>query len=185
MNKNLKYFVGDSQELTRWYESLNDRQNSQARMDRAKLRRCQSPYEIILQSPFYWFKQKFDSFIPNYLKENERLLALACIAGLLSHVKEDTKLDSKKFAAQLYGDKDKPLVSELRFNQLQKVRDWEEFYRQLRRCIALLASVNIVSLANDIVHWSYDLRKESYRKINPTDRLNIYWAMEYYQNLSN
>ncbi len=183
MKKYPTYLNGNLQEIMKWHAYLNDKSG---RADRAKLRRCHSPYEILLHSPFYGFRQKFDSFLPNYLNENERVLTLACIAGLLSHVETATELDSKSFANQLYGEKqDKPILSELRFNKLQKTREWEDFYRQLRRCIALLRSVNIISLADDIVHWSCDLYKESNMIKNLSTRLNIYWAIEYYQNLPN
>lgn len=105
------------------------------------------------------------------------------MAGLLAYIKKDDPKHS--FAAQLHGveqENSQPIVSELRFGQLQKSHSWDEFYRLLRRSVQVLrGQANIISLADSILHWAYDLdEKTNYLNSKPAERLMVRWAMDYF-----
>jgi CRISPR type I-E/ECOLI-associated protein CasB/Cse2 len=166
--------------LSNWHKLLNDN-----RGDRARLRRAESPEDILLTSAFFNFLQKMpETFLKNYSDER-RFGILATIAGLVSHV--ETPDGSASFATQLATPpkgKNKPPMSELRFQQLQKSPTIDDFYRRMIRAIRLLGkSVNVSSLANDIIHW-HDEFKANVDYRNPKDRLAVRWATDYFTALS-
>jgi CRISPR system Cascade subunit CasB len=73
-------------------------------------------------------------------------------------------------------------MSELRFQQLQKSRTTDDFYRLVLRAIRLLdGKVNIPSLANDIIHWHREFDNKIARK--PSNRLAVRWATDYFTTL--
>ena len=73
-------------------------------------------------------------------------------------------------------------MSELRFQQLQKSRTTDDFYRRVLRAIRLLdGKVNILSLANDIIHWHREFDNQIDRK--PSNRLSVCWATAYFTAL--
>ena len=77
---------------------------------------------------------------------------------------------------------EKPPMSELRFQQLQKSRSTADFYRHILRAIRLLdGKVNIPSLANDIIHWHHEFDNQIDRK--PSSRLAVRWATDYFTAL--
>jgi len=165
---------GDCQRLVCWWESLKEK-----RGDRARLRRAERPDDILLTEPFFTFLKQ----MPDAWAKKEKLLALAIIAGVLSHV--DENINDKTFAAQLASSKkggNKACVSELRFQQLQKSHDPDEFFRRLLRSVRLVGSgINIISLAESVFLWvneyCYGVDRE------PQKRLAIRWATEYYTAL--
>ena len=123
------------------------------------------------------------------------MLTSAAVAGLLSHVKSDIQIPSK---TELKKDKmasfsellarpvkgDKAPMSELRFQQLQKSRSTDDFYRLGRRAVHLLdGKVNIPSLANDIIHWFQEFNNQVDRE--PAKRLAVRWATDYFTVLPN
>ena len=124
----------------------------------------------------------------------------AAVAGLLSHVKEDNQALSRgyqpkdknkprniaSFAEQLAtpAKSEKPAMSELRFQQLQKSRTTDDFYRRILRAIRLLdGKINIPSLANDIIQWHQEFDNQINRK--PSNRLAVRWATDYFTALQN
>lgn len=179
-----------SQELIDWHRQLHD---DKYRSHRALLRRCATPQEVLLEPPFYdlyaLLQPKLEKTCLKKDPEGHGLMAIATIAGLLAHIKEDVKEDKPgskiSFASQLGGKKGEPVLSALRFKQLQKSKDWEDFYRRLRRAIYILKVVNIVSLSDDILHWAKDLTQES-RGLNsrPGRCLKISWAMDYFTTIA-
>jgi len=160
--------------LRSWWESL--RKN---RGDRARLRRAERPDDVLLTEPFFHFLQQ----MPEEWAKPEGILTSAMVAGALSHVEE--LRDGETFAAQLASPKQggtKARMSELRFQQLQKSRDPEEFFRRLLRAIHLAESkVNILSLAESILHWMNEYRYGSDRE--PQRRIAVRWATDYYTAL--
>lgn len=165
--------------LIEWLAWLNNN-----RGDRARLRRAESPEDILLTSAFFNFLQKMpETFLKNYSDER-RFGILATIAGLVSHI--EIPDDSASFATQLATPpkgKNKPPMSELRFQQLQKSPTIDDFYRRMIRAIRLLGkSVNVSSLANDIIHW-YDEFKANTDYRNPQNRLAVRWATDYFTAL--
>lgn len=173
-----------------WHQWLNDN-----RGDRARLRRADSPEDILLTDAFFHFLQK----MPESWPERKPMLTSAVIAGALSQVKTDKQMPSKinqkkddkgeveiaSFAEQLatpLEGKSKAAMSELRFQQLQKSRTTDDFYRRILRAIRLLdCNVNILSLSNDIIHWNQEFNKKIDRE--PTNRLAVRWATDYFTAL--
>lgn len=160
--------------LTSWWKSLDKN-----RGDRARLRRAERPDDVLLTEPFFRFLQH----MPEEWAKSEALLSSAIVAAALSHVKE--LRDSETFATQLALPKQggkKARMSELRFQQLQKSRDPDEFFRRLLRAISLTdGKVNILSLAESILHWMNEYLYGFNRE--PLKRLSVRWATDYYSAL--
>jgi len=129
-------------------------------------------------------------------------LRYALVAGIVSHVKqnqvprlEKKALGGKKrtvlvgFAGQLATPKEgaqRPVMSETRFQQLQKSDSLETFYRQVLRAVRLLGgNVNLLSLADNLLHWYDEFhRLQHYQAQKPQDRLAVRWATEYFSTLT-
>ena len=162
------------EELGAWWKSLHEN-----RGDRARLRRAERPEDVLLTEPFFRFLKQ----MPEGWAEPKMLLSSAMVAAALSHVKG--RQDRESFAAQLATSKQgskNSRMSELRFQQLQKSRTPHEFYRRLLRAIRLAESrVNILSLADSILHWMNEYHYGVERE--PQKRLAIRWATDYYTSL--
>jgi CRISPR system Cascade subunit CasB len=180
-------------QLQAWHRWLDDN-----RGDRARLRRAESPEDILLTDAFFHFLEWMES-APEWSQKTP-MLAKACIAGALSHVKIDKQMPSRinnsksdsdapkkiaSFAEQLATPpegKSKAPVSELRFQQLQKSPTVDDFYRRIIRTIRLLdGNVNILSLASDIAHWHREFEQPLER--HPAKRLAVRWATDYFTAL--
>lgn len=159
--------------LIAWWHWLDDN-----RGERAVLRRAASADDILLTPAF----ARFLDFMPVSWKTPQRLFDSAMVAGLLARVKENDSNPKSTFAKALALPKQgggKAAMSELRFLQLQKSRDPEEFFLRISRAIALLGGrVNILSLADGILHWLLEQRRVIDRA--PTKRLAVRWASDYY-----
>lgn len=157
----------DHKILTEWWQSLQE-----DRGERARLRRCASPEDVLLQPAFHRLYQRFPYF---------DVQALAAVAGLVAHVK---KLNNFSFPGQLGRAKegsDKPVLSELRFQQLLSSGDLDEFYEGLRRAIMLLdREGNILSIADAILHWSKEQQDKNQYTERPDRRFQFSWAKAYF-----
>lgn len=167
----------DCAALLAWWRWLDDN-----RGDRAVLRRASSPDDILLAAAFAHFLQK----MPPRWSGNDtvRLSDAAMVAAIVARVK--THDDShKSFATSLASAKEggsRAAMSELRFQQLQKSRTPDEFFTRLCRAVDLLGrKVNIVSLADDTLHWLSESRFGPASK--PAERLAVRWASDYYAAL--
>lgn len=183
------YFLDyeDIKAIQNWHKELEKR-----RGDRARLRRAESPEDILLTEAFAHFLHD----IPDTKTWRDTLYISACVAGALSQVKADKQTNSRihnkkdrdkmkvmaSFAEQLatpLEGKSKAPMSELRFQQLLKSTSPDDFYRRLIRAIRLLnGQVNIVSLANDIIHWHKEFEHQS--SYSPANRLAVRWATDYF-----
>lgn len=180
---------GAQNALQNWHSSLKHN-----RGDRARLRRAERPEDVMLCHVFFHFLQQ----MPESWREPERIFTSAAVAGLLAHVKEDRQVESKGYqpkdnkkprrmatfaellARPIKGEK--PAMSEVRFQQLQKSQTTDNFYRGVMRAIHLLGgSVNIPSLANDIIHWHREFHSQTDRE--PSKRLAVRWATDYFTAL--
>ncbi len=177
MEKPMYRFLKDSaarDTLLKWWKWLDDN-----RGDRARLRRVESPDDVLMTSAFAHFLAE----MPDDWSESRQLPASALVAAIVAQVKDNVTAPS--FAAQLATAKeggDKPRMSELRFQQLQKSQEPAEFYRRLLRVVRMLdGNVNILSLTDDILHWMHEYRKGIDR--NPQNRLAFCWASDYYRTL--
>lgn len=167
-----------------WHRWLNgdDGDRGGNRGDRARLRRAESPEDILLTEAFFRFLRQMPDGFPQKVLPEQRLPVAATIAGLLAHV--ETNDANARFATQLgtAKDKAKPPMSELRFQQLQKSPTVEDFYRRMLRAIRLLGkTANVVSLSNDIIHWHKEFNQPLGRY--PKDRLAVRWATDYFTAL--
>lgn len=152
-------------ELTDWWQALNER-----RGDRAELRRCATLTDVVFTSAYHRLRLN----VGKHGAVNADALAL--VAGLAAHVKND-RADST-FAEQMATPKDptskdgKAKVSGLRFRRLLKIKDKDlnELFTAMGRIVTLLgSSANLQSLARSAYLWNdkyTDIRKE--------------WAFEYY-----
>ena len=177
----------DIQAIQKWHKWLNDN-----RGDRARLRRAESPEDILLTEAFFHFLQQ----MPDSDTWRKNLATSACIAGALAQVKTDRQINSRiyntkdsakakvmaSFAEQLatpLEGKGKAPMSELRFQQLQKSASPDDFYRRIIRAIHLLkGQANIISLAHDMMHWHKEFEHQS--SASPSNRLAVRWATDYF-----
>ena len=164
--------------------------------DRSRLRRGERAEDILLTDAFF----NFQSRMPECWRENKPIFSSAAVAGLLSHVEVD-KQDLSKVYQSSFNDKQgkpasfaeqlatpikggKPPMSELRFQRLLKSRTTDEFYLGILRAIRLLnKELNLISLANDIIHWHKEYKTQISRE--PTSRLAVCWATDYFTALEN
>jgi len=166
------------EKLLSWRNSLEDNLG-----ERARLRRAESPDDVLLTEAFMHFLQE----MPEEWASPKQLPASALVAAIVAHANahEKEQYQAVSFASQLATPKDgddKPRLSELRFQQLQKSHDPTEFFRRLLRAVRMLdRNVNIPSLANDALHWMQEYHKGVER--NPQDRLAFCWANDYYRTL--
>ncbi len=177
-NNRKQYFVvlwraEDQARLKGWWQTLQEYPG-----ERAQLRRCETPSDVLVQRGFHRISRSF----PWWNKQDDDVLALATVAGVLSHVKSEYP---HFFPAQLGQEKDnngKPLMSELRFQQLLASQNWEEFYSNFRRAVQLAGyAANILSIADGIFLWARD--KKNLLKENPRKRFSFLWADAYYGEL--
>ncbi|EFK08585.1 CRISPR system CASCADE complex protein CasB [delta proteobacterium NaphS2] len=183
----LKY--AETSAIKNWHHWLEDH-----RGDRARLRRAERPEDALLTDAFFTFLKR----MPEAWQGDIPLYVSAAVAGLLSHVKEDRQVPgriygtnaengvptSASFAEQMATPVrgDNPPVSELRFQQLQKSKTTDEFYRRMIKVIRLLnGQVNIASMTNDIIHWHREFDHQIDRK--PANRLAVRWATDYFTGL--
>lgn len=165
----------DASSLLKWWSTLDNN-----RADRAQLRRAQSPGDILLTPAFSHFIQK----MPSHWSENKRikLTDAAMVAAVTARI---TKADPRySFAKSLALPKEggsKAVMSELRFQQLQKSRSEDEFFKRVCRAVDMLnRQANVASLADDILHWLFELRFGPASK--PMDRIAVRWASDYFAN---
>jgi len=138
-----------------WWETLDD-----DRASRAVLRRASTITAVSLTPPYQRLYQHLrgagwaDEARPYH---NDRL---AAAVGLLSHVKQNDERALAKGMSQRDGIGDRPCVSELRFRRLLESPDLDSLFIGLRRVLPLMNhGVNVLGLANDLVHWGDDVKK--------------------------
>lgn len=194
--------TSDHQVLESWWRWLDDN-----RGHRAKLRRADSADDIMMMDAFYTFLySKHNSALPLSAswKDTHNFYVAALVCGLLARVKKDSlstikkeamteeqdafKKESKQasFAERLAmpnSGGNSPIMSELRFQRLQKSESVDVFYLNMCRAIDLLkGDVPIHSMIDDVLLWyqefEYGLDKE------PRKRLAIRWASDYFTTLS-
>ncbi len=144
--------------IKKWWEALSGSPG-----DRAGLRRAKNCTEVAMQPAYYWLLNHLLS-----LKEKEKFYFreenLACLAGLLSHVKH---FEAGSFAARMNTPRSSPPVSDLRFRRILRVENLDDLYIMMIRFIRMMdAKANIYDLARSILYWNDRTKKE--------------WASQYY-----
>lgn len=151
--------------LSTWWEGLDA-----ARGDRAMLRRCHSPTEVAFMPTYHRLRLSLERF--GHVDPDR----LALVAGVLSHLKENTRTKSTiTFAQQLATPKkdgDHAAMSGLRFRRLLQVENPDDLYQAMIRAVRLLGgAADIDTLANGVYWWN-EMTKKS-------------WAFDYYEKAPN
>jgi CRISPR system Cascade subunit CasB len=149
---------------------------------RAQLRRCDSIDAAMLTEGFRALWLKLDESITSGDYADKEIEIWAVIAATLVHVKKNTG-QKLAFQAGRKADGDRPVVSELRFSQLQSARTPDEFMRRLRRIIIQInGEVSVEELGRDIQQWFYE--HNMFRPRRAEKRIAVRWAMDYYRAAS-
>ena len=158
--------------LMEWWIWLH---SEQAGGERAKLRRCQSPQDVLIQQGFLRLGKR----LPDWQKYH--LFGLATIAGILSHVKTEISISFSKQLGEAKEGSDKPVFSELRFQKLLASSDAEEFYKNLQRAVKQAGeAANPVLLADGVLHWY--LEQSTPEKFQGQKSWKYRWANDYYHS---
>ena len=156
--------------IRQWWEGLETNRGA-----RARLRRCREPLQVFLHSAFY----ELNNALPQWPKE--QVMSLAAIAGLIANVNQPVQ--GLSFPQQLGTPKDQggsPPMSENRFSQLIKSRNWAEFYTRMRRATLMLKrNVNILSLADYI--RLFGMEHYDNNSLEPSQRFQFRMAEEYFK----
>lgn len=168
----------------RWWHRLTNSELSQARewpplptAHKAILKRCHNLDEVMLSEPF----QALWQMMPEEKQSASRMEVAALIAWVLASVRKDSKESLATNMARKAGEgSERPRVSTLRFQQLIKSRDIEEFARRLRRVVQQVdGTVSVQALAREVENWYWQHRSPE-PSIQPAKRQVLKWAMEYY-----
>jgi CRISPR system Cascade subunit CasB len=168
-----------------WWKDLwgfkIDEENSQKKVDagrsgeRAELRRCAEPQQVLMCKGFHRLKLQFKEtdFKFDYQE------SLAAIAGLCSHIKNsESNLSFPALLATPEKDKTSPPLSEQRFQKLVTSRTPEDFYTNLRRSIQIVKNKgNIYSITDGVFTWYKNLKNPS---ANVRDTLLFQWSNDYF-----
>jgi CRISPR system Cascade subunit CasB len=137
--------------LSRFWDGLENNKG-----DRAELRRCKQPEEVVMIPCFHRLCTHLKPLMKSERDGWE--MRIAAIAGLLAHVRE---LYPKKTLAEHMAEfkGDSPVVSELRFRRLLQ-RDRHDLYGALIRVLRLLDKrANIHDMAKSVYYWGDSERK--------------------------
>lgn len=143
------------------------------------LRRCARIEDVILTEAF---RLLYFKMADSYWVRDESIAGLACAAGVLAHVATDAPAASlaEQCAARKEGGS-LPVVSEIRFSQLQKSRTIDELFVRMRRTIQLLRrAANVLSVADGILQW-YREHELGIHESAPRDRLLVRWGLDYFR----
>lgn len=140
--------------LAGWWEGLQQDSGG-----RARLRRCKSPEEVMLEPAFHRLLNRMRPLLESEtgFQSDVAYLRLAAVAGLLSHV---TETSSKSLADQMAEPKGgRPLLSSLRFRRLLK-EPFEDLYPAMIRVIRQLSkTASLSDLADSVYYWGDKVRK--------------------------
>jgi CRISPR system Cascade subunit CasB len=162
----MKLFEKDSpsgEVILNWWNELN-----RSPGNRANLRRCNTPSETVFLPVSHILISKLEDCKDIQFKlSSDRICA---IAGILSHIKEDS---NQSFARQLSQKKpgsEQAVVSDIRFRrilQYSNISEDELFYQKIIRVIHHVdRKVNILDLFASLYFWGDKVKKQ--------------WAYDYY-----
>lgn len=168
---------GVAEIVLQWWQRIAEKD----RAARAQLRHASGPDDALLTEGFrnLWFA------LPPGRRGARDMRAWGSVAVALAEVNSH---DAKRSVASAMGSESeagsgKPRVSELRFQQLLRSDDLDDFLRRTRRAIRLLKrDVNVVSLADNILHWNRE--KGGDLTPRPSRRLAVRWANDYFTALA-
>lgn len=140
--------------------------------ERAELRRCKSPEQVMLCKGFHRLRAEVNDDTVNQV-------ALAMIAGICSHIRtNDPSNEFPVLLATPEKEKSTPPLSESRFQKIVTSRTPNEFYTGLRRAIQIVNNKgNIPSIVKGVVLWC---RHKNYPATNMQDTMQFTWSRAYY-----
>ena len=139
--------------LRAWWQELQNDTGA-----RAELRRCDRPETVMLHPAYARLHARFSARLRDKWHWEYRL---ACVVGLLSHVREHR---DGRLAKQMGGNP--PLVSELRFRRLLQC-DPDELYIRMIRVLRMLENkAALEDLIDSVFYWN--------------DRTRKRWALDYF-----
>jgi CRISPR system Cascade subunit CasB len=145
--------------LLRWWEDLQERAG-----DRATLRRCRTPTEVVFEPPYHELYRQLTDHA--YVHEDD----LATVAGLAVRVDEnatDKPLGQQMAAPRGAGGR--PVLTPARFRRLLDLEDRERVFSSAIRVVDLLdGTLNLPDLATTVYWWN--------------DRAKKHLAYDYYEN---
>ncbi|HON81885.1 MAG TPA: type I-E CRISPR-associated protein Cse2/CasB [Methanoregulaceae archaeon] len=141
--------------LLQWWEDLDKR-----RGDRAELRRCKLPEEVLFLPSYYRLR------LPMIQYDGFNDTSLGTVAGVVSHAKRSDS--SERFAEQLAKKPpggDSPVMSELRFRKFLSIREPNALFREGIRAVRLLDGVvNIPDLAQGLYWWKNSRTRQEWAR---------------------
>lgn len=148
---------------------------------RAGLRRAATPDDALLTEGFrhLWLA------LPATHRSAWEMRAWGSVAVALAQVR--THDPEYTFARAMGRESDhgtgKPVVSELRFQQLLRSDGLDDLLRRARRAVTLLRKhVHVLSLADDLLHWHQE--QSGKFSSRPDRRLAVRWANDYFTELA-
>jgi CRISPR system Cascade subunit CasB len=175
-----------------WWRALQPRVEGDAplpgelwamgRGERAQLRRCAGVEDLLAHAAPLLLAERLIALdsergtLPDEARSYERV---ACLAGVLAFVKDDTR-DGRSLAWHLgHGaGNERPKMSELRFKTLQRSASVADLFRQWCRALQLVGGkVDVARLADDLLSWQIELGHSAARA---SDGVKFHWACDYY-----
>lgn len=164
--------------LLHWWKELTENLPEDAgerpnrRGERAELRRCRSPDDVLLTEAYHRIRKKF---VEKNIQFSDADARLAPVIGLLACVKTHQPVQPyESLGVQMAAPRknsDDARLSGLRFRRLLQIDDRGKLFDAMRRVIRLLdETVDVNQLAKDVFCWSPD-SGNSVRKS---------WARDYY-----
>lgn len=174
--------------LRDWWEALDPPQENAAgrrfhvgRKDRAELRRAESLAVVRLHPAFVQLAARL-AVCAGRDWQRQDTTVFALLAGLLPWIEEATQ-DGRRWAhwaGQTEGER--PVLSTLRFEQIQRCETEDELFQLLRRTLSLLGHrLDIVQLAEDLLAWVAEHRLHF--AVDPRFVIRARWADDYYRAL--
>jgi CRISPR system Cascade subunit CasB len=150
---------------------------------RARLKRCETAEAAMMTEGFraLWFNlPEGITKTPDRNKTAKNMECWATIAAALADVAPGEPSKGIAFAAGQKSDGDKPIVSELRFAQLQAADNPADLLTRLRRILKQIkGQVSPESLIRDIKQW-FDEHYAPFPR-SAENRIAVRWAMDYYR----
>lgn len=152
---------------------------------RAALRRCETPEAAVLSEGFRRLYEMQRNTNDGVLSIGE-IADWACVGMVLAGIRSDvSQVSFASAAGREKADSGEPIVSALRFQQLQDSRTPEELVRRLRRVLQMLreTSISVVLLADDVLLWAAERRRRRWPD-EPGKRLAFRWAQAYFDEVA-
>jgi len=184
------YYLSELQAetLLHWWHALNPTTDTPysgfnvGRKDRAELCRAQSFASVPLHSAFVQLAAKLAQQT-RYSWQQTDSSVFVLLAGLLPMVRDVTQ-DGQSWAFHAgQSHNDRPMVSMLRFEQIQRCQSEDELFLSMRRVLQQLnRPLDIVVLAEELLAWVAEHRL--HHTVPARFVIRARWANDYYRRLN-